>query len=90
MLSSLRGGHAADDGRMKIFSPGGPTAVGGPLQSCPSSWGRLREFHGTRVLWTVQEAWPGLPWGDRELSDHLRPKRTGHHEGDKERDAENL
>ena len=72
------------------YSVLGPTAVGGLLQSCPSSWGRPREFHGRRVLWTLQEAWPGLPWGNRELSDHLRPKRTGHHEGDKERDAENL
>ena len=74
----------------KYSSPGGPTAVGGPLESCPSSWGWPCELHGRGVLWTLPESWPSLPWGNRELSDHLRPTRTRHHEEDKERDAENL
>ena len=28
-------------------------------------------------MWTLQETWPSLPRGNRELSDHLRPTRTG-------------
>lgn len=80
----LRGRHTAGNERQEnVPVLAGPAAAGGPIQP-PLVRGDDREFHGRGVLWTLQETWPGLPRENRELSDHLRPTRTGTMRGDKE------